>query len=136
GRLDHLLSKELPAPLGSADGRRGGCSGATLPPNARWVVAHGWNIDERALVVRWCQYLRLPAGASPSGGVLVGGCGGTSLVNWSGLVEHTVGSSGHRPPVGGVPGTGRSLDHEPLRRVSSGIGGGRRVWWWWGSLVV
>lgn len=134
-RLDHLLSKELPALLGSAVGRPG-CSGATLPPNARWVVAHGWNIDERALVVRWCQYLRLPAGASPSGGVLVGGCGGTSLVSGSGLVEHTVGSSGHRPPVGGVPGTGRSSDHEPLRRVSSGIGWGRRVWWGSGSLVV
>ena len=54
----------------------------------------------------------------------------------SGLVEHTVGSSGHRPPVGGVPGTGRSSDHEPLRRVSSGIGWGRRVWWGSGSLVV
>lgn len=47
------------------------------------------------------------------------------LVGWwwniagggGGLVEHTVGSSGHRPPVGGVPGTGRSSDHEPLSLV-------------------
>src|SRR5690606_31012818 len=60
-----------------------------------------------------------------------------------GLVEHTVGSSGHRPPVGGVPGTGRSFDHEPLSWLSSscslergcgvagvvgGSGGGRGRW--------
>ena len=49
-----------------------------------------------------------------------------------GLVEHTVGSSGHRPPVGGVPGTGRSFDHEPLGLLLGdgvgGSGGGRGRW--------
>jgi hypothetical protein len=70
--------------------------------------------------LRWCQYL--PAhqalGLLREVGVGCGG-GGTSLVGVRGLVEHTVGSSGHRPPVGGVPGTGRSSDHEPLSWLSS-----------------
>ena len=62
------------------------------------------------------------------------GGGGTSRVRVGGLVEHTVGSSGHRPPVGGVPGTGRSPDHEPLDLLLGGWVGGSR--WGSGSLVV
>ena len=87
--------------------------------------------------LRWCQYP--PARQAlvvPSGVVGVGcGGGGTSLVRGGGLVEHTVGSSGHRPPVGGVPGTGRSSGHEPPvlflcggARVVGGSGGGRGRW--------
>jgi len=71
----------------------------------------GGTLTKELLGSCWCQYL--PARTCLFG-VRVGG-GGTSRVGSGGLVEHTVGSSGHRPPVGGVPGTGRSLDHEPLR---------------------
>ncbi len=80
---------------------------------------------------RWCQYL--PAAAGPS-------LGGWVVVVWwwnltagrFGFVEHTVGSSGHRPRWVVVPGTGRSVDHEPLARSTAagplgglvGAGGG------------
>jgi hypothetical protein len=72
----------------------------------------GGTLTKELLGSCWCQYL--PARACLFG-VRCGCGGGTSRVGSGGLVEHTVGSSGHRPPVGGVPGTGRSLDHEPLR---------------------
>lgn len=45
-----------------------------------------------------------------------------------GLVEHTVGSSGHRPRWVVVPGTGRSVDREPLvAAVLRWVGGSVRV---------
>src|SRR5690606_41805555 len=64
-------------------------------------------------------------------------------VSGCGLVGQPVGSSGRRPPVGGVPGSGRSLDREPLSWLSwsrwveggwgcagvvGGSGGGRGRW--------
>jgi hypothetical protein len=79
---------------------------------------------------RWCQYLRrlvcwvlLREGSVVPGGVV-------EHRGWGpGLVEHTVGSSGHRPRWVVVPGTGRSVDREPLaelvlvgRRVCAGRG--------------
>ena len=80
----------------------------------------GGTLTKESSGLRWCQYLpaRQALGLLREVGVGCGG-GGTSLVGVRGLVEHTVGSSGHRPPVGGVPGTGRSSDHEPLSWLSS-----------------
>ena len=88
------------------------------------VVAHGWNIDERARRLRWCQYLRRPA-AGPSG--RGGGWVWWNITGWvSGSSSTLLGPqvTGH---VVVVPGTGRSVDREPLtflvgRRVRAGRG--------------
>lgn len=133
-RLDHLLSKELQrAPVALASSGVGVVCGGHGPRRSRvGVVAHGWNIDEE----RRSWVVSVPAGwwswSSCFGGVV------RLLVpvvehhgSGSGFDEHTVGSSGHRPPVGGVPGTGRSVDREPLASVMGWVGGsgaGRGRW--------
>ena len=128
-RLDHLLSKELPTLAWPAFA--GGWV-VQVPRHRRtcggWLLMGGTLTKESSGLagVSTCR----PAGVLRG---LVGG-GGTSLVRSGGLVEHTVGSSGHRPPVGGVPGTGRSFDHEPLSWLfvavlpSGGVGAGVLGW--------
>jgi hypothetical protein len=93
------------------------------------VVAHGWNIDERASV----SLVSVPASpgllGSPSGGSVVsGGCGGTSRAGSGACRAHCWVLRSPATLVV-VPGTGRSVDREPLaelvlvgRRVCAGRG--------------
>lgn len=106
-RLDHLLSKEL-----TAHAVPYGVLGVVATAHAArvwgWLLMGGTLTKELASVA----LVSVPAPARAPRG-----CGWVwwNLTAWGcGVVEHTVGSSGHRPLRVVVPGTGRSVDHEPL----------------------